>query len=136
MAKTRWLFGLGQSASILAGLSEMNNPNKGLGRNIAVINTEILEQFPYFVKHSGHIINDLSKARLREFNVITIIKLLSAIRYCDMTFSELHRSSNICMKRSYLNYLDMCKHFGLIEKRNGAYHCTDKGKVLLELFRI
>lgn len=118
----------------------MNNPRKGLGRKSAVINSSLLETFPYFVKESKQATRDLSKARLREFNVITIMKLLSAIEYCDMTFAELYRSSNICMKRSYLNYLDMCKHFALLEQTKvglySVYHITEKGKVLLELFRI
>lgn len=116
------------------------NPKQGLGRNIAVINTDVLEAFPYFVKDSKKSTNELSKARLKEFNVITIMKLLSAVRYCEMTFSELYRSSNICMKRSYLNYLDMCKHFGLLDQKKVGTHCTyhtsEKGEALLELFRI
>src|SRR5690349_17385636 len=102
--------------------------------------TSLVDVFPYFIKSSETSSNGVTKIQAKEFSLLNIIKLLSAIRLYDMTFSELYRSSNIIMKRSYLNYLDLCKHFDLIKQTklqySTVYSITEKGKILLDLFRI
>jgi len=117
----------------------MVNPRQGKGRTTMTIQNDIMQAFPYFIKESQEISITSSRIRIRQFSVITIIKLLSALNHYDMSMSELYRMSNIIMKRSYLNYLKMCVNFGFMEKQNRGqysyYHITEKGKTLLDLFR-
>ncbi len=55
-----------------------------------------------------------------------------------MTFSELYSKSNIRMKRSFLNYLDLCINYDFITKKpmgqNVIYSITEKGTIMLNLF--
>ena len=56
----------------------------------------------------------------------------------SMTFSELYSKSNIRMKRSFLNYLDLCINYDFITKKpmgqNVIYSITEKGTTMLNLF--
>lgn len=104
------------------------------------VSNELIEKFPYFV---GEIINrDSMNTRMRgkEFYIMRIISVLHPLSEGDKTFHELFRASGFGYKRGFLNYLDMCREFGFLEKDKLSYHMwyriTDKGRILLELFRI
>lgn len=117
----------------------MINKRKGIGRQSAIIDTELLQVFPYFIQQSRKSTEQYSKIVPKDFRILTVLKLLSCIQYYDMTFSELLRSSNIIMKKSYINYVSMCKHFGLITNtkigHSSIFSITKKGKIMLGLFK-
>ena len=101
---------------------------------------EIVEIYPYFI---GQIVGqDDSNTRIkgREFYVMSILKILYPLSQGDKTFQELYNCSTFGYKKGFLNYLDMCKTFGFIEKNKLSYYMwyriTEKGKIFLELFSI
>ncbi|HJU14727.1 MAG TPA: hypothetical protein VJ792_09770 [Candidatus Nitrosotalea sp.] len=99
---------------------------------------EIADQFSDFIIKRDEQVLDAVKIRARDFSTISILKLLYQLRFSPMTFSDLYLKSNIRMKRSFLNYLDLCMTYNFIRKEplgaNMLYFITEKGRVLLELF--
>lgn len=99
---------------------------------------EIADQFSDFIIKRDEQILDSVKIRARDFSTISILKLLYQLRYGPMTFSDLYLKSNIRMKRSFLNYLDLCMTYHFIRKEplgaNMMYFITDKGRTMLDLF--
>lgn len=99
---------------------------------------EVADQFSDFVIKREEQVLDAVKTRARDFSTISILKLLYQLRYNPMTFSDLYVKSNIRMKRSFLNYLDLCMTYKFIRKdpvgTNMVYSITDKGRTMLELF--
>ncbi len=99
---------------------------------------EIADQFSDFIIKRDEQVLDSVKTRARDFSTISILKLLYQLRYGPMTFSDLYLKSNIRMKRSFLNYLDLCMTYNFIRKEplgaNMMYFITDKGRTMLDLF--
>ncbi len=99
---------------------------------------EVADQFSDFIIKRDEQVLDAVKTRARDFSTISILKLLYQLRYGPITFSDLYVKSNIRMKRSFLNYLDLCLAYKFIRKEptgaNMIYFITDKGKTMLELF--
>ncbi|MDE1829467.1 MAG: hypothetical protein KGI25_04000 [Thaumarchaeota archaeon] len=99
---------------------------------------EIADQFSDFIIKRDEQVLDAVKTRARDFSTISILKLLYQLRYGPITFSDLYVKSNIRMKRSFLNYLDLCMAYKFIRKEpmgaNMIYFITDKGKTMLDLF--
>lgn len=99
---------------------------------------EVADQFSDFVIKRDEQVMDVVRTRARDFSTISILKLLYQLRTGPITFSELYARSNIRLKRSFLNYLDLCMAYNFVRKEpvgaNMIYFITDKGKVMLELF--
>lgn len=102
------------------------------------IPVEIADHFSDFIIKRDEQILDSVKARARDFSTISILKLLYQLRSEPITFSELYVKSNIRMKRSFLNYLNLCMEYNFIRKEpmgsNMVYFITDKGRTMLDLF--
>ena len=99
---------------------------------------EVAEQFKDFIVCREEQVLDAVKAKTREFNTLSLLKLIYQLKDEPRTFSELYVKSRIRMKRSFLNYLDLCVNYSFIKKRSeGArtiYSITDKGQTMLNLF--
>lgn len=102
------------------------------------ISVEMADHFSDFIIKRDEQILDAVKARTRDFSTISILKLLYQLKCSPMTFSELYVKSNIRMKRSFLNYLNLCVSYNFVRKEpigsNMVYSITDKGRTMLELF--
>lgn len=99
---------------------------------------EVADQFSDFIIKRDEQVLDAVKTRARDFSTISILKLLYPLRHGPITFSDLYVKSNIRMKRSFLNYLDLCMAYSFIRKEpvgaNMVYFITDKGRTMLDLF--
>ena len=99
---------------------------------------EVADQFNDFIIQRDEQVLDTVKARTKDFSTLSLLKLLYQIRTNSMTFSELYSKSNIRMKRSFLNYLDLCINYDFITKKpmgqNVIYSITEKGIIMLNLF--
>ena len=99
---------------------------------------EVADQFNDFIIQRDEQVLDTVKARTKDFSTLSLLKLLYQIRINSMTFSELYSKSNIRMKRSFLNYLDLCVTYDFIRKKpvgqNVIYSITEKGTTMLNLF--
>ena len=102
------------------------------------ISVEMADHFSDFIIKRDEQVLDAVKARTRDFSTISILKLLYQLKCSPMTFSELYVKSNIRMKRSFLNYLNLCVSYNFVRKEpigsNVVYSITDKGRTMLELF--
>lgn len=99
---------------------------------------DVAEQFGDFIITRDEQVLDAVRARTREFNTLTLLKLLYQLRNQSMTFTELFARSKIRLKRSYLNYLNLCLEYNFIQKNpsgpNMLYSITAKGHAMLNLF--
>ena len=105
---------------------------------LTYVSVEVADQFNDFIIQRDEQVLDAVKARTKDFSTLSLLKLLYQIRTNSMTFSELYSKSNIRMKRSYLNYLDLCINYDFITKKpmgqNVIYSITEKGTTMLNLF--
>ena len=105
---------------------------------LTYVPVEVADQFNDFIIHRDEQVLDTVKARTKDFSTLSLLKLLYQIRTNSMTFSELYSKSNIRMKRSFLNYLDLCINYDFITKKpmgqNVIYSITEKGIIMLNLF--
>lgn len=106
----------------------------------SIVADHVLETFPYFISESVKSTSESNRVRTKEFYILTVLKLLSCLKNEDRNFVELHGLSKISFKKSYLNYLKMCKFFGFIKnekiQHNSIYSITEKGKIFLDLFEM
>ena len=105
---------------------------------LTYVSVEVADQFNDFIIQRDEQILDAVKARTKDFSTLSLLKLLYQIKTNSMTFSELYSKSNIRMKRSFLNYLDLCINYDFITKKpmgqNVIYSITEKGTTMLNLF--
>ena len=105
---------------------------------LTYVSVEVADQFNDFIIKRDEQVLDAVKARTKDFSTLSLLKLLYQIRTNSMTFSELYSKSNIRMKRSFLNYLDLCINYDFITKKpmgqNVIYSITEKGTTMLNLF--
>ena len=98
---------------------------------------EVAERFPFFITELGPTTEMYVQARVRDYSLVNIIKILYSLRQGETNFSELHIISKIIMKKSFLSYLHFLMDRKWIEKRpegiNVIYSLTDKGRSFLEL---
>lgn len=99
---------------------------------------EVADRFGDFIVRRDEQILDAVKARTRDYNVLSLLKLLYQLRGSPMTFSDLYSKSKIRMKKSFLSYLRLCLGHGLVCKEhvghNVVYSLTEKGSLQLDLF--
>ena len=99
---------------------------------------EVAEQFDDFIIYRDEEVLDAVKARTRDFSTLSLLKLLYQVKSNPMTFSDLYTKSKIRMKRSFLNYIDLCLKYNFVKKEavgpNVIYSITDNGKIMLNLF--
>lgn len=104
------------------------------------INNNTMQDFSFFIH--GVVQTDPTNSRIRGRGVVTllsIIKLLDSLKE-RKGFSRLFIESGFGAKRSFLYYLHFLQHFKLIEKETITkvcvyYYITEKGRILLDLFR-
>ena len=105
---------------------------------LTYVSVEVADQFNDFIIQRDEQVLDAVKARTKDFSTLSLLKLLYQIKTNSMTFSELYSKSNIRMKRSFLNYLDLCINYDFITKKpmgqNVIYSITEKGVTMLNLF--
>ena len=105
---------------------------------LTYVPVEVADQFNDFIIQRDEQVLDAVKAKTKDFSTLSLLKLLYQIRTNSMTFSELYSKSNIRMKRSFLNYLDLCINYDFITKKpmgqNVIYSITEKGIIMLNLF--
>lgn len=113
-------------------------PYRNMKTRMTYISVEMADHFSDFIIKRDEQVLDAVKARTRDFSTISILKLLYQLKCSSMTFSELYVKSNIRMKRSFLNYLNLCVSYNFVRKEpigsNVVYSITDKGRTMLELF--
>ena len=99
---------------------------------------DVAEQFDDFIIQRDEQVLDAIKARTRDYSTLSLLKLLYQIRNNSMTFSDLYAKSKIRMKKSFLNYLDLCLNYQFVTKKpigaNVLYSITENGTTMLELF--
>jgi len=99
---------------------------------------EVAEQFDDFIIYRDEEVLDAVKARTRDFSTLSLLKLLYQVKSNPMTFSDLYTKSKIRMKRSFLNYIDLCLKYNFLKKEavgpNVIYSITDNGVIMLNLF--
>ena len=99
---------------------------------------DVAEQFDDFIIQRDEQVLDAIRARTRDYSTLSLLKLLYQIRNNSMTFSDLYAKSKIRMKKSFLNYLDLCLNYQFITKKpsgpNVIYSITENGTTMLELF--
>ncbi len=99
---------------------------------------EVAEQFGDFIIHKDEEVLDAVKARTKDFSTLSLLKLLYQLKSNSMTFSDLYTKSKIRMKRSFLNYIDLCLKYNFIKKEsvgpNVIYSITENGIIMLNLF--
>jgi len=99
---------------------------------------DVAEQFDDFIIQRDEQVLDAIRARTRDYSTLSLLKLLYQIRNNSMTFSDLYAKSKIRMKKSFLNYLNLCLNYKFITKKpvgaNIIYSITENGTTMLELF--
>ena len=99
---------------------------------------EVADQFGDFIIQRDEQVLDAVKARTRDYSTLSLLKLLYQLRNNSITFSDLYAKSKIRMKKSFLNYLDLCLNYQFITKKpigpNVIYSITENGTTMLELF--
>ena len=77
---------------------------------------DVAEQFDDFIIQRDEQVLGAVKARTRDYSTLSLLKLLYQLRNNSMTFSDLYTKSKIRMKRSFLNYIDLCLKYNFIKK--------------------
>ena len=99
---------------------------------------DVAEQFDDFIIQRDEQVLDAIRARTRDYSTLSLLKLLYQIRHNSMTFSDLYAKSKIRMKKSFLNYLNLCLNYQFITKKpvgpNVIYSITENGTTMLKLF--
>jgi len=99
---------------------------------------DVAEQFDDFIIQRDEQVLDAIRARTRDYSTLSLLKLLYQIRNNSMTFSDLYAKSKIRMKKSFLNYLNLCLNYKFITKNpvgpNVIYSITENGTTMLNLF--
>lgn len=109
-----------------------------LRARMTYVPVDVADQFEDFIVARDEQVLDAVKARTREYDTLSLLKLLYQLRCAPMTFSELYLKSKIRMKRSFLNYLHLCLDYNFVTKKadgaNMIYSITDRGMTMLDLF--
>ena len=105
------------------------------------MSNQLVGDYSYFISEIKEQDSMNTRFIAKDFSMISIIKMLSCLQAGDRPFHDFYLASGFGMKRSFINYSNMCRHFGLIEKEAVGkmyvyYRITEKGKLLLDLFRI
>lgn len=105
---------------------------------LTYIPLEIADHFDDFIITKNEQILDAVKARARDFNTLSLVKLLYQLSSGPLNFSDLYTRSKIRMKKSFLSYLRFCIDYNFVTKQsegqNMIYSITDKGRIMLGLF--
>lgn len=107
------------------------------------IHNLLVDAYPYFISQSMDKTNSHSRIRPRDFSIIQIIKILECLTTGEKSFCHFFKCSNFGLKRSFINYVNLCIDFNFIgkektgDKRNSPteYYLKEKGKIFLDLFK-
>ncbi len=99
---------------------------------------EAADDLERFIVRRESVVGNAIKARTRNYNTLSILKLLYQLRGGSMTRAELYISSAFRLRSAFQNYLDFCLDCSFVrceDGRKGAcYAITEKGLSLLEIF--
>jgi len=100
---------------------------------------QVAEEHPNLIIEKHGEINGSIKARVNDYSLLTIIKVLHPLLEHPHTFTKLYMRSKIRMKRSFLNYLHLCSFYTFVTKEavgnNVIYTISDKGRQFLDLVK-
>ena len=108
------------------------------------IQEDLLDAFPLFIEERLEKTTNHIRVIVKDFSVITIIKLLNVTRNEDVRFSKLHMLCGIRSKAQFLKYLHLCMDLKFIQRRKEGerdndptfYRTTFEGRILLDLFKV
>ena len=112
-------------------------------KRLTYVPNEIIEAIPEIViKPFLDTGSDVSKLKTRQFDILSLLKLLNVAKYGPVRFSYFYKNSQIRMKKSFLNYLHFAVNHNFLVKGRWQnlqtypmeYTITDNGKNLLKLF--
>ena len=108
-------------------------------KRLTYVPLQVAEDHPNLIIERHEEVNGAVKARVNDYSILTIIKMLSPLLEHPKPFCDLYIESKIRMKQSFLNYLHLCMFYKfLIKERvdiNMIYTITDKGRTFLELWK-
>lgn len=91
-----------------------------------------------FIIVRGEEILGAVKARAKEYDTLSLLKLLYQLQACPKSFTVLYEESKIKMKRSFLKYLNLCVEYNFVKRDASGpgvtYELTEKGRTMLALF--
>jgi len=104
------------------------------------IRTTTMREYSFFI---GKVVqSDDTNSRFKGrgiYSILSTIKVLDCLTGGDKSFTDFHLECGFGMKRTFINYITMCMHFGFINKERIGhkmfYHLTEKGKIFLDLFK-
>ncbi len=101
---------------------------------------ETAENFDRFIIHKEFVIGNSVKAKVRNYNTLSILKLLSQLRGGSKTHSKLFTASMFRFRGSFQDYLNLCIDYGFIKmshvRKKTFYEITTKGLMLIQIFAI
>lgn len=108
------------------------------------IQEDLLDAFPLFIEEQLEKTTNHIRVVVRDFSIISIIKLLSVTRDKEVRFSKLHLLCGIRNKARFLKHLHLCLDLKFIERRKEGdredspafYKTTFEGRILLDLFKV
>lgn len=108
-------------------------------QRLTYVPLQVAEDHPNLIIERHEEVNGAVKARVNDYSILTIIKILYPLLEHPKTFFNLYRDSKIRFKQSYLNYLHLCLDNNLLTKEtvdiNVIYTIADKGRTFLELWK-
>ena len=113
----------------------------GMCAKLSYLPLETAENFDRFIVHREFVIGNSVKAKIRNYNTLSILKLLSQLRGgVPKTHAKLFVASMFRFRGSFQDYLDLCIDYGFIKmsriRKKTFYEITDKGLMLIQIFAI
>lgn len=108
-------------------------------KRLTYTNNEFAENYPDLMVSMNDHIMKMQKGSVKQIQLVSILKLLFALRRGELTGSKLYINSCIIMKKSFYIYVNYCIRHELIEKKKGGirnmiYSITVKGRYILHAF--
>ena len=87
-------------------------------KRLTYVPNEIIEAIPSMMveRKNTPLTDNILKIKTHQFDILAILKLLYAVKNEPLGFSRLYEKSQIRMKKSFLNYLDLVLSRGFITK--------------------
>jgi len=99
---------------------------------------QVAEEHPNLIIESHEEINGAIMARVHDYSILTLIKILHPLLEHPQIATNLYMRSKIRMKRAFYNYLHLCLLYKFLTKEkvghNVIYTISDKGRQFLDLF--
>lgn len=97
---------------------------------------QFIEEFPQSIQYEKERSPQNVSVKENGLKLFSILKILFPMLSESQTFSKLYMRSEIKYKSSYIKYLKFCENNGFFERNTGVFTITDKGRDLLNMFRL